>query len=124
MPLPEAMANDVLRGSDAIRGMVPESSDARSVSLELAALDSLPPNWDGEGALPARPGAVSSAMKYLSISGATSPDDVYLAPDGTVVMEWHTSDGRTVANVRDSKLVEITHRNVGKPTRFDTVRLA
>lgn len=79
------------------------SSHAVHLRAELRArldeLASLEPNWDGYGAPPPTPYAVSEARDTLDGVAdrfARSMDDLFLAPsvDGGVRLEWTTTAGR------------------------------
>ena len=111
---------------NAIRNGTAESSTSQWEPLrhEVAEFASYGTNWNGEGALPARPGVVEATLRYLqSIEKYNSPPaDAYLAADGTVVLEWHYPDGRvTIANIRVADRAELTHRTPGQNPRFETL---
>ena len=70
----------------------------------IANLNECRQDRDGEGALPARPELMEAAIQYLqSIRlSMSAPQDAYLAPDGTILIEWHLADGcATIANIRE-----------------------
>jgi hypothetical protein len=57
---------------------------------DLASIESLEENWDGEGALAVDRKVVTNARRVLSFfeSKRFSPTDVYASSNGTVVFEW------------------------------------
>ena len=108
-----------------VRNNTPSLSAQReAVYREVAALATYEPNWNGEGALPARPGVVEATLRFLPSHELNLflPADAYLAPDGTVILEWHFPDGRiTIANIRVADRAELTHRTPGQNPRFETL---
>lgn len=111
---------------NAIRNGTTDSAASQCETLrrEVANLATYETNWNGEGALPARPGVVEATLRYLqSIEKYNSPPaDAYLAADGTVVLEWHYPDGRvTIANIRVADRAELTHRTPGQAPRFESL---
>jgi len=94
-----------------------------SVRDEIATLNVLGPNWDGEGSLPMRPGlfdAASTLCQMLEQEDAP-PDDIYLGPDGSLLLEWHFEDGFiTIVNVRVPDHAEVICRSPGQPPLFST----
>jgi hypothetical protein len=97
---------------------------ARDDVVSLAACG---PNWDGEEALPVRPGLIEATLRFLRFAELRQyppPSDVYLAPDGTPIVEWHFPGGcATIANVRVREWAEVTYRTNGRPPQFDKVRI-
>ena len=80
-------------------------------------------NWDGEGSLPVRFGLVEATIQFLQSnrSNLPAPQDLYLAPDGTVLIEWHSEAGyATIANIREKNRVEIVYRCPGRPPLFES----
>jgi len=95
-----------------------------AVRDEVSGLANLGPNWDGEGGLPAQPGLLEAALRFLcQLEEYENPPpvDAYLAPDGTIVAEWHGEGGlRIIANVRAPAEAELTYRWTGKKPVFRT----
>ena len=94
---------------------------------ELANLTVLKHDWDGEGAYPARPGLIAASFRLFQMLEEQSnpaPADVYLAPDGTVVIEWHFGVGSTrVINVRTTDRAEVIRRLPNRHPEFSTVQI-
>jgi hypothetical protein len=91
---------------------------------EAADLGNRGSNWDGQGALPVRPGLIEATLRLLqSLEPFNSaPADVYLASDGTVVLEWYFAQGRaTIVNVREVDHAEVIIRTPGEPPQFTTL---
>ena len=90
---------------------------------EVANLVNYEKNWDGEGAFSARPGLIDATLRLFQILDQcnSAPADVYLAPDGTIVLEWHLLRGQaTIINVRATDQVEIIYRTAGQEPQFGT----
>lgn len=94
----------------------------QEVRDELSNLANCGTNWDGEGAIPARPGLIEATLRLcqmLQRFDNPAPVDVYLAPDGTVILEWHPSEKcAEIINVRVSDNAEVTVRELGKKPLF------
>jgi hypothetical protein len=82
-------------------------------------------NWDGEGARAVPKKLVEATLRLLDPKFLTdAPTDIYPAPDGTVLMEWHRANGCVhVANIRTSDRVEFVHRFPGSKPHSEVVML-
>ena len=101
-----------------------EAAQWKAARDELANLVNYGPNWDGEGAIPIRTGLLAATLRLFQLLEPINlaPSDLYLAPDGTVVAEWHLpAESVTIVNVRVADHAEVTNRTIGKAPQFSNL---